>query len=427
MRDYEKIRLQKEVDKICNLYQLNNKKIYLFGAGDYSRSIFSLLKIKGIEVEAIIDNDKSKQGGYCAGLRIIDLEEALLCQNKNSRYIICSDFWKEMVRQLQINGIKKNEIIIIKKGTDTLIEKIDAAIKGKKYYEKLLLKYGETKIFLCPYTGTGDIYLIGTFWKQYVEYYNIKKYVFIVLSKACYRVAQLFSIDNLVLLDKMKDAKDLIAYYLLKKAKIDMVILNDGWRELPYSRTEWLRGYKALYFTELFRKFVFRLPDNIKPEHPEFADYESEMKDLFNSNGLIPGKTVVISPYSNTLLDLPDVFWIDIVRRLMDHGYTVCTNCGSDTEHPVAGTKGIFVKLNRAPQFVNYAGYFIGVRSGFCDVISGTTAKKVILYYDRNRFYGTSAYNYFSLKGMELCDDAMELQFSKKDIQDIINKIMEWL
>lgn len=427
MRDYEMIRLQKEVDKICNSQQLNNKKIYLFGAGDYSRNIYQLLKAKGLEVEAIIDNDKSKQGGYCSGLRIIGLEEALRCQNGSVRYMVCSDFWREMVKQLQTKGGKKEEIIVIKKRKDTLTEKIATAYNGKKYYDELVKKYGKTKIFLCPYTGTGDIYLIGTFWKQYTEYYHITDYVFLVLSKACYRVAELFPIENLVLLDKMKDAENLIAYYLLKKEEMDMVILNDGWRELPYSRTEWLRGYKGLYFTELFRKFVFKLPDDIKPEHPELPDYDREINDLFSLNGLIPGRTVVISPYSNTLLDLPDEFWTDIVERLVACGYTVCTNCGSDTELPIAGTKGIFVKLNMAPQFVNHAGFFIGVRSGFCDVISGTSAKKVILYYDRNRFYGASAYDYFNLKNMELCEDALELQFSKDSIQDMIQKVIEWL
>ena len=67
-------------------------------------------------------------------------------------------------------------------------------------------------------------------------------------------------------------AKYLIAFYLLKNSSLDMVILNDGWRELPYSCTEWLRGYKKLYFTRLFRDFVFELPSDVKPQHPELKD-----------------------------------------------------------------------------------------------------------------------------------------------------------
>lgn len=76
-----------------------------------------------------------------------------------------------------------------------------------------------------------------------------------------------------------------------------MVILNDGWRELPYSCTEWLRGYKKLYFTQLFRDFVFELPSDAKPQHPELKDMNDSLQELFQKNGLIKGKTVVISPF----------------------------------------------------------------------------------------------------------------------------------
>lgn len=430
MRDYEKIKLKNQIEQLLGSRDLLHKNIFLWGAGDFSRCIVSELLRKNKKVEAIIDNDKSKQGAFCAGVPVLSLDDVNAqygIDEPEIIYMICSDFWKEIVKQLNAAGVSKDRIIVIKKEKDFLYEKISDAIKGEKIYKSMIKQYGKGKIFLCPYTGTGDIYLIGSFWKQYIEKYKIKNYVFVVLSKACKKVTSLFEINNVVLLDKMIYARYLIAYYLLKKSSVDMVILNDGWRELPYSCTEWLRGYKKLYFTQLFRDFVFELPSDAKPQHPALKDMDNLLQELFEKNGLTKGKTVVLAPFSNTLLDLPQDFWSDITKSLLEKGYSVCTNCGSDTELPIEGTTKIFVPLDQAPQFVNFAGYFVGVRSGFCDIISGSTAKKVILYYKKNRFYNASAYEYFNLKNMELCEDALELEFCMNKLCEIKKEILAYL
>ena len=96
-------------------------------------------------------------------------------------------------------------------------------------------------------------------------------------------------------------------------------------------------------------------------------------------------------------------------------GYEVCTNSSGATEPAVKGTIPVFFPLNTAPQWVEMAGYFIGVRSGFCDVISGARAKKVILYGSCDRFFNASSYEYFNLKDMGLCEDAVEMEFESGD------------
>lgn len=87
----------------------------------------------------------------------------------------------------------------------------------------------------------------------------------------------------------------------------------------------------------------------------------------------------MLSPYSNTLADLPNIFWDELARKLKQAGFAVCTNSDGKTEAAIEGTSSIFVPLTIAPQFIAYAGYFIGVRSGFCDVISGTDAKNNLI------------------------------------------------
>ena len=85
----------------------------------------------------------------------------------------------------------------------------------------------------------------------------------------------------------------------------------------------------------------------------------------------------------------------------------------------------MFFPLDIAPHFIERAGCFIGVRSGFCDVISGSHAKKIVLYDKGNRFYMGSAYEYFNLDSMELCCDAVELEFDHNDVHGVYSKILE--
>ena len=108
---------------------------------------------------------------------------------------------------------------------------------------------------------------------------------------------------------------------------------------------------------------------------------------------------------------------------LQKKGYSVCTNSCGKKEPAIAGTDAVFFPLNIAPQVVEAAGTFVGVRSGFCDVISRAKARKVILYDKNNWFYNCSAYKYFSLNDMGLCNDAVELEY-EEDFQRLCTEII---
>ena len=417
--------LEKVTKKLNRLFSkriLDGKKICLFGVSDNTRQIIKILRENGYEPVCIADNDEEKQNSYCASIRVVSADDAP--KDRDIVWLMYSYYYTEMKLQLLSHGFKKRQIYpLIPRGT-YLFGKLGSAFKGKHIYKQLKQQYGDVPIFLCPYTGTGDIYLIGTFWKQYIESQGIENYVFLVISGACKKVAMLFDIKNIALLKNQKDAGYLIDYYNLSPEEGKMKILNDGWAPINSNTSEWFRGYKGLYFTELFRKWVFDLPADAKPEHPLLKDARTEVIDLFEKNDLIPGKTVVLSPYSNTLADLPTEFWEEISSALIKKGYTVVTNSSGASEPAIAGSKAVFFPLNIAPQFINYAGGFIGIRSGFCDIISNCDAKKVILYDAGNRFYNCSAFEYFSLKGMGLCEDAIEILFQHGEINKVIRQIL---
>lgn len=416
MFDYQLVRVEKKIDKLFRQGVFRDRKIYLFGVSENSRQIIQILRTYQIEPANVMDNDRTKQGSYCSRVRVVPIDGVEDLTNGRNLYIVCSLYWREMAVQLQDRGIRKENIILLYH-VESLLEHYRHAVSGKRIYDELLSKYGKVPMFVCPYTGTGDIYLIGTFWRQYLERNHIEDYVFLVITKACEKVTRLFGIKNVIVFKKKMECACLIQYHMLCPQKVNITLLNDSWYQIHTNPLEWFRGYKGLQFTGLFRRFVFELPDGTKPEHPLFPNVDSKLDAIFQEKHLQAGNTVVLSPFSNTLADLPNGFWVGVAKRLQQQGFTVCTNSGGEAEPAVEGTAAVFCSLEIAPQFVERAGYFVGVRSGFCDIVSGSKAKKVILYDARNRFFNTSAYEYFSLRKMGLCDDAVEIQFEQADEQ----------
>lgn len=424
MYDVELRRTERLLRFKTYLGAFKNKDIYIFGVSDNTRQIIKILRECGIEPKNVIDNDKSKQGSFCSRLKVISLQEINNIDELNKVYIMYSAYWREMVQQLVNCGVSKRNIFRLNRRPGLFIFHLINVIKGKKYRKKLIKKYGNIPIFLCPYTGTGDIYLIGTFWNEYTKQNRIDNYIFVVITGACKKVATMFDIKNIEVTKKKEYGAFLLDYYLFNPEKGKVKILNDCWAQVHTNQVEWFRGYKGLYFTQLFRKYVFNLNDDVKPQRPILNNNLNVTNELFNKYKLVEDKTVVLSPYSNTLSDLPNEFWEQLAFELKAKGYTVITNSSGKTEPAIKGTTGIFFPLNIAPQFIEKAGAFIGVRSGFCDVISSANAKKIIMYDKGNRFYMGSAFEYFNLKDMELCDDAIEIEFTISNIEDTLNQIM---
>ncbi len=427
MYEDELRRVEKKIDKMAAENRFAGVKTYVFGVSDHTRQIIRRLRSHNIEPAGIIDNDPSKQSGYCAGTRVMPFNDLGNALDQDHRYVIYSPYWREMLGQLKHAGVKKKNILLLYKRKKGLARLMCEASAGRLLYGRLVKKYGNLPVFVCPYTGTGDIYLIGTFWNAYCAKNSIHDYIFIVISKACEKTAMLFGIKNIVVLKKQKEAAELIRAHMLWPDEIPMKLLNDCWGQIHSNQIEWFRGFKGLNFTTMFRRYVFDLDETVKPQHPKDWDAGTKSASQFERAGLPVGKTVVLSPYSNTLLDLPGEFWAQLADRLKEKGYAVCTNTSGPMEPVVPGTEAVFFPLDTAPWFLDQAGYFVGVRSGLCDIISGSSARKIILYDAQNRFYKGSAYEYFSLIGMELCGDAVEIPFDRNNKHRIMERILDCL
>lgn len=427
MYDDELERVQKILERFVARGFFKAKTVHLFGVSINTRQIAQLLRLYHVEPVAVVDNDETRQGSYCARLPVISIHEIKDIADKDNIFVICSAYWREMMRQLLSCGVSKKCILLFYgKKKKSVLRLMCEAGKGLIIYKKIMHKYGNAPMYLCPYTGTGDVYLIGTFWKSYCEAYHVNRYVFAVISNACKKTASLFNIDNMELLEKKRYVSYLISARMLLPGIVNLKLLNDCWPQIHTNQIEWFRGYKGLHFTYLFRRYVFELPDSVSPVHPVYKNADEALDEIFQKKNLVYGRTVVLSPYSNTLADLPDAYWENLAGELSRRGYVVCTNSSGRKESAVSGTVPVFFSLDIAPQFIEKAGFFIGIRSGFCDIISGCCARKIILYDARERFFMGSAFEYFSLKKMELCDDAVEIVFDNKKLDGTIEEILTY-
>jgi hypothetical protein len=420
--------LAKQARRVARRPDVRGRKAVLFGASVLAAQVKYELERHGVTVDAVIDNDPDKIGRNYQGLTV-QSPEAVLVPHRDEYVVIVVAFGaaKEMLYQLESLGYRKRRQVFIlspEKLDDSLtsfLRGISKLARGAASYRRLIGRHRESTLFIAPYAGTGDIYLICLYLGSFVEREGIPSYTLAVASNACAQVARMMGETEVTVADE-RTLNAMIAYGRVTRAAANsIVVLNDGWAAAP---TEWLRGFKGLDFEKMFRHAVFGFADGVAPRVPDPSATNHEVLKLFDQQGLVPGQTVVLSPYANTLFHIPDqAFWVAVADRCSARGLTVCTNC-APTEQPIPGTIAARFPLLLAADFVETAGYFVGVRSGFCDVVSATRTSKVVLYDKDGRFYKGSFQEYFSLAAMGLGRNLLEVEYGPGDQDNLVDEVM---
>ena len=423
--------LRRQARRVTRRRAVRGKKAVLFGASVLAAQVKDELEKHGVPVHAVVDNDPDKIGRVYQGLVVQSPDDVL--HPFNDEYVVIVVAFaaaREMLHQVETIGYRKRRqafiltTLRVDESVRSFVRFVPHLLRGRVTYKKLTGGDRDLTLFIAPYAGTGDMYLVELFLRSFVEREGIRDYTLAVASNACAQVARMMGESRVTVADQ-KTLNSVISYGRLVRAPAtSIVVLNDGWMGAP---TEWLRGYKGLNFAKMFRHTVFGLPDEVAPQIPGASATNEEVLKLFDEQGLVPGRTVVLSPYANTLFHVPDqAFWTKVAERCAERGLTVCTNCGPK-EQPLAGTKAARFPLSLGPDLVETAGYFVGVRSGFCDVVSGTASRKVVLYDKEGRFYKGSFHEYFSLSAMGLGRNLSEVEYGDADKDDIVTAVMEGL
>lgn len=284
--------------------------------------------------------------------------------------------------------------------------------KGYAIYKKLACKYGkDTAILVHGWPGMGDIFLLHEYLQYFLREHKIKKYVVAVQGKAAKQVVQLFGIKQVeVLSEQEKNA--LVSFKMFTMESVSgLIILHHDPPMMHIRIGSRLQGMHRTTTKDMLLCACLGLKDSgiEQSAHPAFETNRTYIQQLFKKNHLIPHRTVILSPYVHSCQQtFPMQTWVRLAVTLKELGFSVCTNCAGKEELPVKGTKALCFPLKYSVPVLEMAGYFIGMRSGFCDVAGMAKCKKYIIYRGENMCGNNKESNYFSLNNIGLSKDAKE-------------------
>jgi len=411
-----------KIERYEKAFGYEHKFVIIFGCTLYANDIISALRKIGKEPDAFIDNDKQKEGSLCSGIRVYNPNYIKELSGYELLVIIASPTYaREMEGQMKVMGLKDDEIFIIPvvnpelnlEISDNIVkERISRVRRGIERYENIRAVYTTDIMFLFPYPGTGDIYLACGFLDTYIKKNKIEKYVLLLSKNNCKKVAELFGYSNIIVISN-NDLKDiLLAWQFIGTEKIQIKpALFWGWETKHYYRD--YRKHKEMSFADYFKYDVFGLNDNDRFNHPKRKMINNDVGEkLFQEKKLKKGKTVIIAPYAGSFISAITMDeWKNVVKILKRKGYVVCTNCYG-SELPIPGTSAIQFSYEEALDVLDYAGGFISVRSGLCDVVSNSKCNFLVIY---ESSYLASDYEYFSIKKMGLNNNVNEIEYETGD------------
>lgn len=433
-------------DMECKIKRLSDgnvfkeKKLYIFGYTHVAEQMVVSFKKYNVEVCGIIDNDNRKWGQFLKGLPICAPNEILEPFNKEIVVAISAALhYDEILTQLIQLGYKENENIFeiishnhIQKKCSLTRQEFDDAVKsvlkGRDIYMKIMSGREKDYLFIHPTTSIGDTYLGELFLAEYVIANNITNYCVVTIDVGGNSIIpNMFSIENNISLCK-DDMDDLIRYSTFVDLKDRRIKILSNY--LPHtSQRGNITNYKHINLSDNYYYGMFGLEGEVRLKHPDniycSKTSESIVDDKFDMMKLRRGKTVVIFPDAKSVSGLSKIFWRKLISRIKDAGYDVCVNTNKEEEY--CNIAKVFnCGLLEIKEFVEKAGTMVSLRSGICDLLSMTKCKKIILYPDRIRGYG-SLYDYFSINNMGLCDDALEIIFKENEEDNILVEKVEGL
>ena len=97
----------KDINQLIKYIKQNNISPIIFGAGMRGRATLNWLKQCNIKCKFFVDNDKNKQNSQLDGLKIVSPNYI----KDDDILFIASSWWRDIVKQLNKQGIKKTIII----------------------------------------------------------------------------------------------------------------------------------------------------------------------------------------------------------------------------------------------------------------------------------------------------------------------------
>lgn len=420
--------LRNNLDSLIETGKLQTKYIVLFGMNTPGDEVINYLSRKGINVSVIIDNNVLNKGKKLAGVYVCQPDEILGKYREDAVVLICSRYFSEMKKQLEDMGYDGDsqvyKVLEMNSGsrysTDLKVfeEEKDKLYSAAAFYNELMEKYGEdAEILVAPVKANGDVYIISTMIKSYMAQSKGGNIKFAVVGGVCRRIAKMFGIEGVIQITQEEMENLVLLSRFLGREKIRIEIIQPYFMYTGICSK--LEGYKGLNFMDFFR---YGYMNKAEVMNSIISDYQRELAESENKYGLVKGKTFILAPYANSLPQIEWKMWERIVEILKDKGYKVFTNSASDGEAAIHGTEKIFFPIEDTVRVLNYAGGFMAMRNGLCEVASLSHCKQIIIYPDKAAGYG-KVIDAYGIKAMGLSDMVIELEDSENLLTDICERL----
>ncbi len=355
------------------------KSIYLFGHCNATEELVKMLVFYGYTPVAILDNNIAKHGSSYESVPIVPPQTVMSDNSKQSVVCIASRAYAAMVKQLSDIGYKGDIEKVVEYNTfseyslsrNVVDKKYKRVKRGIALLESIKREYKNSFLILCPFNALGDVYYAMSYLKYYLDKNNIFDYTVIAVGNACGRIVKMFGVGNVmtILQNEMDELVQAVLYTDEKNAFI-------AHHDRPYTN-KMIQALKVKFikFEDFYKYGVYGLDKESVPQKP------TACKKFRGLDIISQGKTVILAPYSKSVAGIDKDIWFKIISHYKNMGYKIFTNVTGE-EEALAETAELRVPLDELKSAVEYAGTFIGVRSGVCDVIKEAECKKTALYPD---------------------------------------------
>lgn len=361
---------------IDKFYEFNSRfsSLVIYGAGDVGKMVAEFMEEENLSfagfcitgrpekpklnnydikcIDEIVDSDIDT--GIVVAVSRKNVEGILsLLDNRRVQYFYSTDF----LFQIFIRRCREKTSKVL--------------IQGGYLHRISDILFEQDKMYICCPASIGDTLYTAAFVKAYkTENPSVRK-VCLILKKAHKDLGRLFpSVDDVLESDEIINILDSYSLY------------TQTWKQKNYIYGHFKKSIHFEYDKEYdqavcrrilprYRSLILGLSEDAEMED---AVYERRIVNSENQN-----RKVVIMPYAKTAELLPTSFWEELVRRLVQDGYSVFTNIAGEKEKPVIGTEPMQESLLDTALLCEECKAVVSLRSGLCDLLGFTSAKLIVV------------------------------------------------
>lgn len=184
------------------------------------------------------------------------------------------------------------------------------------------------------------------------------------------------------------------------------------WNYTLYFNRCRIRMTKRFSFNDTYLYYIFNFTHEPKITFPLFLNKKVILR-ICEKKLIKKNKTIFLSPNANSVYGLSPLFWNLLGYKLTNKGYKIICNINDENEKKLYYFPTVFPSYTESVPMLEYCGSFIGLRSGFCDIISSAKCKKIILYPKQDEYINYSEHRsdieFSGLNHMGLCNNSIEI------------------